>query len=51
LISFLSLVLILLFGSGANGGPFLSGLKFFWPAEMMASAAFQLFKLSGGICS
>jgi hypothetical protein len=27
--------------SGANGGPFLSELNFFWPAVMIASAAFQ----------
>jgi hypothetical protein len=27
--------------SGANGGPFLSELNFFWPVVMMASAAFQ----------
>ncbi|CAN6296120.1 unnamed protein product [Urochloa humidicola] len=32
---------ILAVASGANGGPFLSELNFFWPAVMMASAAFQ----------
>ncbi|KAF8673644.1 hypothetical protein HU200_048389 [Digitaria exilis] len=32
---------ILAVASGANGGPFLSEVKFFWPAVMMASAAFQ----------
>ncbi|PUZ40176.1 hypothetical protein GQ55_9G403800 [Panicum hallii var. hallii] len=32
---------ILAVASGANGGPFLSELNFFWPAVMIASAAFQ----------
>ncbi|CAL4929618.1 unnamed protein product [Urochloa decumbens] len=32
---------ILAMASGANGGPFLSELNFFWPAVMIASAAFQ----------
>ncbi|KAG2542733.1 hypothetical protein PVAP13_9NG658200 [Panicum virgatum] len=32
---------ILAVASGANGGPFVSELNFFWPAVMIASAAFQ----------
>ncbi|XP_062210240.1 protein CLT2, chloroplastic-like [Phragmites australis] len=32
---------ILAVASGANGGPLLSGVKFFWPAVMIASAACQ----------
>ncbi|KAK3148088.1 hypothetical protein QOZ80_3BG0290580 [Eleusine coracana subsp. coracana] len=32
---------VLAVASGANGGPVLSGINFFWPAVMIASAAFQ----------
>ncbi|KAJ1298355.1 hypothetical protein BS78_01G446300 [Paspalum vaginatum] len=32
---------ILAVTSGASGGPFLSEVKFFWPAVMVASSAFQ----------
>ncbi|KAK3150772.1 hypothetical protein QOZ80_3AG0237520 [Eleusine coracana subsp. coracana] len=32
---------VLAVASGANGGPVLSGINFFWPAVMIVSAAFQ----------